>query len=164
MDHADDGSSVLDESQGDAEEGDRVGVVDGAVERIAHPGPARGVRPLGLLAEEGVPGKARGELGPDEMLRRLVDLGDDVAHPLEGNHACIVDPLGEEPAGPSGDLDGGRQLGGTGAVGPSRHREQATANGRSAVPSPVTRCSNTKAAPGATSGVRMYVSSGGFPM
>ena len=132
----DDGAAVDDQGEGDAEERDPVGVVDGPVDRVADPRSVGGHGvPARLLAVEGVVREALGERRPDQRLGRVVHLGHDVADALEGDRAGVVEALHQEDAGAGGDLHRGRQLRGPGA--PSAgHREQSTASERSAAPEP----------------------------
>ena len=172
MDHPDHGPAILHERERDTEERQAVGVVDGAVDRVADPH-AGGDRRIAarFLAEERVGGKRPGQAVPDERLGGVVDLGHDVAGTLVRHRATVLVAAGHEEAGRLDELDSGRELRAPCATGwralrrrdDRGHREQSTANERACVPRSATRCSNASVPPAGIDGVRTNVSTGGLP-
>ena len=78
-DHAEQRLAIDDEADADREEGDAVGVVDGAVERVDDPESLRlGARGTRFLGQYRIAGEGRADDLEDGRLAQVVDLGDDV--------------------------------------------------------------------------------------
>ena len=162
-DDADDGLAVLDEGERDAEERDRVGVVDRAVERIADPrAVGGGRRPPRLLAEEarrpgsarrGRPGSCVSAASSTSVTMSRIPLN--AISPASSSRSAR-----RSPARSTISIAAASSAAQAPCAG---HRVQLAASGRSAVPSAVTRCSNVSDSPAAISGDRTKVSTGGLP-
>ena len=129
VDGADGRAAVDHEPHRDAEVRDAVRVVDGAVERVDDPGPARWrgparhrpaarrvaagrvVRPR-LLGQDPVGGVALADRAHDQRLGEMVHLGDDVPGGLVVDLLDALVALEQQPAGPLGDLPRERGVGG----------------------------------------------------
>ena len=95
------------EGDGDAEDGDAVGVVGGAVQRIDDPAAAgRPTQGPALLGENGVPGKSCLNRLDDQRLGAAIHLGDQVGRaPLEGDLAALSQLGAEERPGAPGGVN-----------------------------------------------------------
>ena len=134
--HAQHRLTLDDQADTDGEEGDAVGVVDGAVQRVDDPqsvGPrAPFARLARFLGQEAVVGEGAADDLEDDLLAQSVSLGDDVLLALEVDALEPLIQLHLDRAGGAGSLGRRRQLTGEIVVGHTLMLPAPTMTGRGA--------------------------------
>ena len=182
VDDADGRGAIDDQTDGHAEQGDPVGIVDRPVERIDDPDPAvvrRGE--TRLLGQDPVAGEGGADGLDDERLGQVVDLGHDVLRALVADRLDPAEPVAEQLPCPDGEVGGEGELDapthrrrrGSG-LGPERIARRgiagghgpvhSTASGRTVLPRTVISFENETVPPGSIRGLTMNAASGPSPV